>query len=210
MSAIQQKSKGGTLVKSSLLSVVFWDPAGEQFLTCVELERIEQHQSRPSLIQVNPYTTLIFRHSPMMTSELRKQRVAMPHHHRSFQLPPCETAGSLSILRISRRAPLRSLGIALPIFIAFGSPLVFADQLAFKNGDRLTGEILKSDARSLVIRTAIAGQVTVPWQEIQELRSDLPLHVELAEGKIVVGRVTTRQGIIEVPTSMGATVEAPK
>ena len=105
---------------------------------------------------------------------------------------------------------MRSLGVALPIFIAFGSPLLFADQVAFKNGDRLTGEILKSDARNLVIRTAIAGQVTVPWQEIQELRSDLPLHVELAEGKIVVGRLKTRQGIIEVATSMGDTVEAPK
>jgi len=105
---------------------------------------------------------------------------------------------------------LRSLQVAVPLFLALGSPLLFADQVAFNNGDRLTGAILKSDARSLVIRTAVAGEVTVSWQEIQELRSDLPLHVGLADGKMLVGRVTTREGTLEIATDSGATVEAPK
>ena len=105
---------------------------------------------------------------------------------------------------------MRSLQIALPLFLALGSPLLFADQVAFNNGDRLTGAILKSDAKSLVIRTAVAGEVTVSWQEIQELRSDLPLHVGLADGKMLVGRVTTREGTLEIATDTGATVEAPR
>ena len=106
--------------------------------------------------------------------------------------------------------PLRRIHFVLPIFLAFGNPLLFADQVTFKNGDRLTGTILKSDAKNLAIRTAVAGEVTALWQEIQEIRSDLPLHVELADGKILVGRVTTREGRLEIVTNAGTLVEAPK
>jgi hypothetical protein len=104
--------------------------------------------------------------------------------------------------------PLRSLHIALPLLLAFARPLVFADQVGFRNGDRLTGLIMKSDAKSLLIRTVVAGEVTVSWQEIQELRSDLPLHVVLTDGKELVGQITTREGKFEIVTNRGIIVEA--
>jgi putative salt-induced outer membrane protein YdiY len=105
---------------------------------------------------------------------------------------------------------LRRLKIALPLLLAFGCPLLLADQVAFRNGDRLTGAILKSDTESLVISTAVAGEVTASWQEIQELRSDLPLHVMLADGKMLVGRMTTSDGRLEIVTGTGTTVEVAK
>src|SRR5215472_14844542 len=70
---------------------------------------------------------------------------------------------------------LRSL-LAFPLFLALASPSLFGDQVVFKNGDRLSGAILKSDAKNFVIRTVVAGEVTASWQEIQELRSDQTLH----------------------------------
>jgi putative salt-induced outer membrane protein YdiY len=73
----------------------------------------------------------------------------------------------------------------------------------------LSGDIVKSDAKTLVIRTIVAGEVSVSWPEIQELRSDLPLHVGLADGEILVGKVTTHDGRLEVATDTGR-VEAPK
>jgi putative salt-induced outer membrane protein len=106
--------------------------------------------------------------------------------------------------------PLRSLQIALPLLLAFASPSVFGDQVAFKNGDRLTGAIMKSDAKSLLMSTAIAGEVTVSWQEIQELHSDLPLHVVLADGNELVGRLATREGKLEIATGAGNPVEVTK
>jgi putative salt-induced outer membrane protein YdiY len=106
--------------------------------------------------------------------------------------------------------PLRSLCFALPVLLVFATPSVFADQVDFKNGDRLTGAIKKSDAKGLLITTAVAGEVTVSWQEIQELRSDLPLHVSLADGKELVGRMTTREGKLEIVTNTGTIVEASK
>jgi putative salt-induced outer membrane protein len=105
---------------------------------------------------------------------------------------------------------LHSLQAVIPIFLAFGSSSLFADQVGFKNGDRLTGTILKSGAKSLLIRTAVAGEITVQWQEIQEIRSDLPLHIELSDGKILVGRVTSRDGRLEIVSNAGISVEAPK
>ena len=105
---------------------------------------------------------------------------------------------------------MRSLQIALPLLLAFVNLWTFADQVRFKNGDQLTGEILKSDAKTLVINTKVAGQVTVSWPEVQELHSDLPLHIVLADGKELVGKMATRDGTLEIAMGEGATVEAPK
>ena len=87
---------------------------------------------------------------------------------------------------------------------------MFADQVAFKNGDRLSGAIVKSDAKSLRMTTAVAGEVTVSWQEIQEFRSDVPLHVVLTNGKEFVGRMIAREGRLKIVTNTGVTVEASK
>ena len=105
---------------------------------------------------------------------------------------------------------MRSLHIALPLSLAFASLAALADQVRFKNGDQLTGEILKSDAKNLLISTKVAGQVTVSWPEIQELHSDLPLHIVLADGKELVGRMATRDGTVEIFVGQGITVEASK
>lgn len=88
--------------------------------------------------------------------------------------------------------------------------MLFADQVTFKNGDRLTGYILKSDAKNLQIRTTVAGEVTVSWGQISELHSDLPLHVALADGKTLVGKTTIREERLEIQTSAGPTMEASK
>jgi hypothetical protein len=74
------------------------------------------------------------------------------------------------------------LRLVYPIVLVLGTPSLFADQVAFKNGDRLSGAILKSNAETLVIKTVVAGEVTVSWQQVQEVQSDRPLHVEFANG----------------------------
>ena len=105
---------------------------------------------------------------------------------------------------------MRSLQIAFPLLLASASLSAFADQVRFKNGDQLTGTILKSDAKSLLLKTTVAGEVTVSWQEIQELHSDLPLHIVFADGKELVGRMATRNGRLEIVTDAGVSVEGPK
>jgi len=89
-------------------------------------------------------------------------------------------------------------------------PALFADQVSLKNGDRLTGTIVKSDAKTLVLKTESAGDVTFQWSAIDVITSTQPLHVGLAGGQMVVGPVTTKDGQIQVTTQTAGVVTASK
>lgn len=87
---------------------------------------------------------------------------------------------------------------------------LYADQVALKNGDRLTGTILKSDAKTLVIKTESAGDVTIQWAAIDSISSTQPLHVGLTGGQMIVGPVTTNEGKIQVSTRTSGPVTTSK
>lgn len=59
----------------------------------------------------------------------------------------------------------------------------FADTVDLKNGDRVTGTILKKDGKSLTIKTDAFGVVTTPWDKVAAIRTDQSVHVELADGE---------------------------
>jgi putative salt-induced outer membrane protein YdiY/small nuclear ribonucleoprotein (snRNP)-like protein len=90
------------------------------------------------------------------------------------------------------------------------SSAVFADQVTLKNGDRLTGTVVKSDGKTLVLHTDAGGDLTIQFAAIQEMKTEKELHVTLKGGKTVVGPVTTTDGKLEIATKTGGTVEAPK
>lgn len=105
---------------------------------------------------------------------------------------------------------LRKVGVfALTAFLGLSSTL-FADQITLKNGDRLTGTVVKSDGKTLVLHTDAAGDVEFKFDAIQDIQTDQPLHVSLKGGKTAVGPVTTSDNQIEVATKNAGTVEAPK
>jgi hypothetical protein len=82
---------------------------------------------------------------------------------------------------------------------------VFADQVTLKNGDRLSGTIVKSDddAKTLLIKTDLAGDVTIRWDAITAVESSQPLHIMLSDGRVIVGRVSTTDGTLEIATDSG-------
>ena len=90
----------------------------------------------------------------------------------------------------------------------FSLPLL-ADQVTLKNGDRLSGVIVKSDddAKTLLIKTELAGDVTVKLDAITAIMSTQPLHIVLSDGRVIVGRVTTSDGTLQIATE-GGTVPA--
>lgn len=104
---------------------------------------------------------------------------------------------------------LKSKNVILLALLALSSTL-FADQVTLKNGDRLTGTVVKSDGKTLVLHTDAAGDVTLKFDDIQEIKTEEPLHITLKDGKTAVGPVTTTDGKIEVATKNAGTVEAPK
>ena len=71
------------------------------------------------------------------------------------------------------------------------SAQVFADQLTLKNGDRVTGKIVKSDGDKLVVSTDLLGNVSVVLADVSNITTDQPLYVTLADGRTVSGTFTS-------------------
>ena len=98
--------------------------------------------------------------------------------------------------------------IALFVSLFFSLQL-FADQVSLKNGDRLTGTIVKSDGKTLTLHTDYAGDLTVKWDAIQGVQSGQELHVELQDGRHVVGPVSTTNEKVQIVTKSGTAVDVP-
>lgn len=95
--------------------------------------------------------------------------------------------------------------LLLTSFFAFSS-LSFADQVTLKNGDRITGTVVKSDGKTLTLHTDAGGDLTLKMDAIQEIKTDKDLHITIKGGKTAVGPVTTTDGKLEIVTKTG-TVE---
>ncbi|MCU1298743.1 MAG: hypothetical protein JWO91_3021 [Acidobacteriaceae bacterium] len=102
------------------------------------------------------------------------------------------------------------VGLLAFISVLTFSSVLLADQITLKNRGRLTGTIVKSDDKTLVIKTEFAGDVTVQWPAVQEIKSSEPLHVDLKNGQSAVGAVTTSDDKIAVATADKGVVTAPK
>lgn len=87
---------------------------------------------------------------------------------------------------------------------------VKADQVTLKNGDRLTGTIVKSDAKTLVMKTEFAGDVNVQWDAVTAIVSSQPLHLSLKDGQTIVGTVMTTDSKFDVATKDTGEVAAAK
>jgi putative salt-induced outer membrane protein len=90
--------------------------------------------------------------------------------------------------------------------VLFSAIPALADQVSLKNGDRLTGTIVESDGKTLVLHTEYAGDLTLKWDAVRGIESSEPLHVELQIGKTAIGPVTTSDDTLKVATASGEVV----
>ncbi len=73
-----------------------------------------------------------------------------------------------------------------------------ADQVTLKNGDRITGSIVKKVGKGLTLKAAAIGEVTVPWDEVVSIQSDVPLNVVLQDGRTVQATLQSSEGKIQL------------
>ncbi len=90
------------------------------------------------------------------------------------------------------------------LFVAFIGVLG-ADQVVLKNGDRVTGSIVKKDAKQITIQTDMFGLVSTAWDQVASIVADKPLNVVLPDGKTVLGTLRESAGKVEI-ASAGATI----
>ena len=102
--------------------------------------------------------------------------------------------------------PTHLLAVTLVLVL---SSSALADQVVLKNGDRLTGTVVKSDGKTLVLHTDGGGDITLKFDAIQEIKTDEQLHVTLKNKKTAVGPVTPSNGNLEIATKTGTVETAP-
>lgn len=86
----------------------------------------------------------------------------------------------------------------------------FGDQIILKNGDRLSGSIVKSDNKTLTLKSEFAGTVEIQWDAITQVTADSPIFVNLSDGQTVAGTVTTTDARLSIITKDTGVVVADK
>jgi hypothetical protein len=105
---------------------------------------------------------------------------------------------------VKRNAPL--LVVFTCVLLA---PSARADQVTLKNGDRLTGSVVKSDTKTLTLKYFDAA-ITLPWAEVAAISSSVPLSLTLTDGQVLSGPVTTDEGKFAVQTVNLGTITTAK
>jgi len=67
-----------------------------------------------------------------------------------------------------------------------------------KNGDRISGTIIKKDGKTITIKTTEFGEVTTVWEHVESITADKPVTVVLQNGQSVQGTLATNAGKVEV------------
>jgi Putative salt-induced outer membrane protein len=78
-----------------------------------------------------------------------------------------------------------------------------ADQLTLKNGDKVSGTVIKADGKSLVLKSDLMGELTIPLENISTINSEKPLYVTLGDGRTVLGVVSTSGESASIKTTSG-------
>ena len=82
---------------------------------------------------------------------------------------------------------LRTAAAAALVFLVAAT--ASADEVRFKNGDRLTGTITSAEGGKLKITTKVAGDVTVDFKDVDTFSTDKPAAVHMKDGTVVRDRV---------------------
>ncbi|MGJ5816116.1 DUF481 domain-containing protein [Paludibaculum fermentans] len=83
------------------------------------------------------------------------------------------------------------------------------DQIVLKDGDRVTGSIVKKDGQTVTILSKNFGAVTLKWDDIQTVKTDQPLNVVLAGDQTVKANIQTQDGRVAVEAPGGPRVVEP-
>ena len=86
----------------------------------------------------------------------------------------------------------------LSLLCLLGATLLPADVLVMKNGDRVTGSVVKKDGNTVTLKSALFGTITVPWDQVDSIKTDTPLNVVLNDGKQAQTNLVSTEGKVQV------------
>ncbi len=128
--------------------------------------------------------------------------------HLSLQMPPQARRLLLSALCLL----LTAVSIQRAAVAQAAKPT--PDVLVFTNGDQLTGAVLRGVGDSIVFKSDMAGEITVPLAKIKELRSSSSFAVlrkdkPITRTAVTPGTIQVADGTLTVSTSSAAPQAVP-
>jgi len=101
---------------------------------------------------------------------------------------------------------LITLFFVLPLFL-LSVPTALADEVHLKNGDRISGKIIRMEEDKLVVKTDYAGEISVAWKQVASVKADEKIKVVLGDGTTLEGQtVEFEDGKMKLKTEK---LEAP-
>lgn len=102
------------------------------------------------------------------------------------------------------------LGGLLALASVLSPAFAIADTITLKNGDHITGAVVKTDGPNLVFKGELTGEVKVPLDSITQLTTTAPIDISLKDGQLIVGTATADAKKLEVQTANAGKVEADR
>jgi hypothetical protein len=110
---------------------------------------------------------------------------------------------------MSTTAKGRSLFRRIAISMVLAVPVCWGDQIVMKDGDRVTGSIVKKDGATVTVQSKNFGLVTLKWDDIATITTDQAINVVLPDERTVKGNIQTREGKIEVAAGGAPQIVTP-
>ena len=93
----------------------------------------------------------------------------------------------------------------MSVHILFVSPAT-ADEIRLKNGDHISGKVVRMEGGKLIFKTSYAGEISIEWAEISTLSTEDSIHVVLSDETALKG-VTQSAEEGKMKLKMGKIVE---
>lgn len=98
--------------------------------------------------------------------------------------------------------------IAVIVFLIINCAAVSADEVHFRNGDRISGKIIHMEDNKLVVMTDYAGKITISWDQVESIATREKITVMLDDGTslkgqtliLEAGKMKIKTDILEKPS----------
>jgi hypothetical protein len=107
-------------------------------------------------------------------------------------------ATTLSLLLLTALSGLAQSTTKTPAKSAAKNEPEIKEELILKNDDRLTGQLLNSTGTEIKFKSELAGEVTVKWENVKELKSKRDFAVVPKEIKDARNSAMVPQGAIKI------------
>jgi len=108
------------------------------------------------------------------------------------------TTVTLSLLLVTTVSGLAQVAAKKPVAPAIKKEPQIKEELTLKNGDRLTGQLLNSTGTEIKFKSDLAGEVTVAWNNVKELKSNREFAVIPKDVKDTRDSAAIPQGAIKI------------